>query len=662
MMKVMRKTWGMLAAALSGVMLAMCYPGFALDGLVWVWAIPLMAALWIRGDKNAQCGNRVKWRGFGLGWLCGMVFWLINVSWLAAMGDLDGVPPAAANFAWVGLSAYLSLYFGIWGAVLASVGNPWRKSDQVTNSNKEKAQSKPKSRVDQLVEEKLRKADMKSSLAVSGSAGNSTVKASGKFSGGLRESLRTMRFALLAASLWVVLEWLRGWLFTGFGWSGVGVAFHDNATMAQSADLVGVIGLSFLPMLVSAMLLQLVWRMVAEAKVGKFRPHYEIAMSVGLVALAFVYGVVKIDQYKDAESIDVKVLMLQENLPQSLKWGDEAQQMRNYRGYAESLDAKLDELAERSQREAIEQSAESGEAVEQADLTPDVVIMPESSFTQGMVYVGDFGNVYLSDLDNDFLRKDLIRDRGFSVIYGSNLYEGHTVDERIYAKLPGEGADYNVIAISGPDSGRRNDVGYYSDLSIYGKVHLVPFGEFVPDIPFRGPIYGAIYGVDPQSAFAAGTSYDPLNLVVNGQNVGVIPAVCFEDTVGRVTRKFVRDEPQMIVNITNDGWFGKSLAAEQHMANAKFRAIELRRPMLRSANTGVSGIIDMTGSVVDVRTKQRQVVEDAAGSVFVRDALFGYARVPVDPQWTLYAMLGDWFVWFCLALFMMTVFLVKLNK
>ena len=310
-MSFMKNVWGLVAAVLSGVLLAMCYPGFGVDGLVWVWAVPVMAALWVFGNKNTQNGKRVKWRGFGLGWLCGMAFWVINVSWLKSMGDLDGVPAGAAIFAWLGLSAYLSIYFGIWGAVLASVGNPWKESDSLTDSNKEKK----KSRVELLVEEKMMASDEKSALALSGG------KLGGRFQGGVKESFKTMRFALLAASLWVFLEWLRGYLFTGFGWSGVGVAFHDNATMAQSADLVGVIGLSFLPMLMCAMVVQLVRRMVCEARAGKFKPHYEIAMTVGLVALAFVYGVVKIGQYKNAESIDVKVVLLQENIPQTLKWG-----------------------------------------------------------------------------------------------------------------------------------------------------------------------------------------------------------------------------------------------------------------------------------------------------------------------------------------------------
>ena len=93
-----------------------------------------------------------------------------------------------------------------------------------------------------------------------------------------------------------------------------------------------------------------------------------------------------------------------------------------------------------------------------------------------------------------------------------------------------------------------------------------------------------------------------MTVPIGDGDIQLIPSVCFEDTVGRLTRKFVRTEPQLIINVTNDGWFKDSEAARQHMANAKFRAIELRRPMVRSANTGVSGIISTTGSLVDPTT------------------------------------------------------------
>jgi apolipoprotein N-acyltransferase len=635
-MNVLRKYWGFGLALLSGVMLAMCFPGYNVGGLVWLWSVPLMVALWCDGDSK-----RPKLRGFILSWVCGLVFWLMTVDWLLAMGDLDTVPEAGARFAWIGLSVYLALYFGVWGIFLTTVGNPWKSSSA-------KVVVEKKSRIDKLVEEKLAKGGKKKFVLI----------------GGFGTSMRVMRFAVMHASLWVVLEWLRGWLFTGFTWNGVGVAFHDTATMSQAADLVGVVGLSFLPMLFCSMLTQLGKRMFDEVRAGgKFKAHWEIVFTIGLVVISFIYGVTKIKEHKNAESLAVKVLLLQPNISQNEKWGDEIQQVKNYEWFASEAAEAFKEI----NREAIEASAKTGES-QQAEL-PDVVILPESALTHGLIYEGDTENAYLLPMASQILNYDLLANGKHSVIFGSNFYEGETTDTGMGPQLgvkPSGGKDYNSIAIAGPrvkvENDEKEEIYTVSKLDIYGKVHLVPFGEYFPDIPFRETIYSALYGSNPGMNFTKGTSFEPLPLQVGDVQVGVIPAVCFEDSVGRVTRKFVRDSPQMIVNVTNDGWFGKSKAAEQHMANAKFRAIELRRPMVRSANTGVSCIIDTAGGLVDPVTKMKQVLTDENGSIFTAGNMFGYVRVPVNPRWTLYALAGDWFVILCAIMAMSMIVIGKFKN
>lgn len=618
-------------------MLAMCFPGYNVGGFVWVWSVPLMVALWCGGDSK-----KPKLRGFILSWVCGLVFWLMTVNWLLAMGDLDAVPAAGARFAWIGLSVYLALYFGVWGIFLTTVGNPWKLGSAEVVVEK-------KSRIDLLVEQKLAKSGAKKRMFLMGGFGT---------------SMRVMRFAVMHASLWVVLEWLRGWLFTGFTWNGLGVAFHDTAVMAQAADLVGVVGLSFLPMLVCSMMVQLGKRLIDEARVGgKFKAHLESAFTVGLVVMVFIYGVFKMREMKQAETMAVKVLLLQPNISQNDKWGDDIQQVKNYEWFAR----KVGEAFENQNREAIESSAKTGES-QQAEL-PDVVILPESALLHGLVYEDNVKNAFLLPMADQILRYDLLARGDHSVIFGSNFYEGKTTDTGMGPQLGPiyGGRDYNAIAIAGPRVEVENDESdeqffTVSKLDIYGKVHLVPFGEYFPDIPFRDSIYSALYGSNPGMNFTKGTSFEPLPLKVGETQVGVIPAVCFEDSVGRVTRKFVRDAPQMIVNVTNDGWFGKSKAAEQHMANAKFRAIELRRPMVRCANTGVSCIIDVAGGVVDPVTKKQQVLTDENGSIFTDGSMFGYVRVPMNPRWTLYALAGDWFVILCAILAMVMIVIGKFKK
>jgi apolipoprotein N-acyltransferase len=98
----------------------------------------------------------------------------------------------------------------------------------------------------------------------------------------------------------------------------------------------------------------------------------------------------------------------------------------------------------------------------------------------------------------------------------------------------------------------------------------------------------------------------------------------------------------VIVNVTNDGWFKESAAATQHFANARFRAIEFRRPMIRCANNGVSAAVDTTGSTAHPDTGKPQILADANGSNFTRGSLLTQLNVPVQPTFSLYAIIGDW--------------------
>ena len=104
-----RSLWPLIAALVSGVLLAMCFPGFGnFSGLVWVWMLPLLPAIWRGGSKRY---------GFGIAYLSGLVFWLLNLKWLWTVSGLGAMA----------MAAFLALYFGAWGAIAVSLGNPWRK-------------------------------------------------------------------------------------------------------------------------------------------------------------------------------------------------------------------------------------------------------------------------------------------------------------------------------------------------------------------------------------------------------------------------------------------------------------------------------------------------------------------------------------------------------
>lgn len=607
-MRFLLRVWPFLAAALGGVLLAGCFPGFEISvGLVWVWSVPLFLGLWLGG------GERRKWFGFFVGLVSGLGFWLVNLKWLISMGELETVPLGGAMFGWFALSFYMALYFGVWGMFVSGVGNPWREQ-------KRKALSGIEARIAEKSEAKV-----------------------GRDSG-FKKSLRTLGYGVMHASFWVLLEWLRGWLMTGFGWNGLGVAFHEVLVIAQLADVVGVAGLSFLPILVVSVALQVIWGMVGEVRAGKFRPHWEIGVTLGLVACAFSYGVNRMGHFSGVETRDVRVLLVQENIPQSAKW-DERLQAQQYQGYLESTFGGLERL-EREDLERVKDIKE-GEVFELR--RPDFVIFPESAMTEPLMYVEGEEGFYLSP-QNAGLINAVMKDSNFKLIFGANLMEAELKGNRLGWMEQGVGRDYNVLSIVDPAI-LKEEASPFETIQVYKKNHLVIFGEYLPAIPGLDWVMEKSSGAKFGSNFSRGEVLDPVMVEVRGEDLGIIPSVCFEDTVGRLERKFVRPGAQLMVNVTNDGWFAKSEAAAQQVANAKFRSIELRRPLVRSANTGVSCVVDVMGSLVDPKTGERQVLEKD-GDHFVRGTLYGVARVPVEGEITIYALLGDWFVGLCGVMFL----------
>jgi len=596
-----------LAAVVSGLLLAMCFPGFEVSsGLVWIWPIPLMVGLWLGGGEKKR-----KRFGFRLAWVAGLTFWLLNIKWLMAMGELPTVPMAGAVAGWLMLGVYLAVYFGLWGVVAASFGNPWKQSEvrELT-----------------AIEKKMADKAAKPKRSISG-FGN---------------SMRVIAYAVLHASLWVVLEWLRGWMLTGFGWNGLGVAFHDVPVVMQAADLVGVTGIAFVPMFLASIIAQTGKRLIDEVRAGKFQAHFEIATGIGLVALVFAYGVNRMSYYANADFDAVRVMIVQENIKQSLKW-DEGLEAQHYINYLTSIEHGLAEVEELNQAK-MRQAIETGEEVEIE--YPDLLVLPESSFTQSLVYVESKDEVYMPFQTMDALVDNIYAENHFKTVFGANLIGGMIVDDAIL--YDPERDAYNAFVVA--DSRVATEENYPTKhLQVHGKNHLVPFGEFVPEVPLLGSVAELFSGMAYGKNFSRSGSYEPLDVELRGRDYQLIPSICFEDTVGRLVRKFARPEQQILVNITNDGWFGESEAVQQHMANSKFRCVEVRRPMARAANTGISGVVSVIGSMAGKKEGEFHMI-GTPEDPFVKGTFYGNVEVPRESIMTLYAMAGDWFVVLCLLL------------
>ena len=212
-----------------------------------------------------------------------------------------------------------------------------------------------------------------------------------------------------------------------------------------------------------------------------------------------------------------------------------------------------------------------------------------------------------------------------------------------------DGGDVYNAAILFSDGGER--------VQMYRKVHLVPFGEFVPG-RHTVPLLARIVGDQVPGDFKAGKEHNVFTLT-NG-DVQVAPLICFEDTIGELTRQFVLPTDtspgaNLLVDVTNDGWFQHSAGSHQHLANAIFRCVEMRRPMLRAANTGVTCIVNQFGRVT-------QMLRDETGSTFTEGVLTGEINVPTEQELTFYARHGELFAKLCAGITLLALAALSLLR
>ncbi len=400
--------------------------------------------------------------------------------------------------------------------------------------------------------------------------------------GDFTRSGANLRTALLGAVAWTALEWLRGLGALSFGWNGLGVALHGNLALIQLAEYTGVGGLSFLAAFTNLIAVMTVRRFLGETRSRRLRPHWDFSVCMALIAAAFALGVRTVFTPAAPGAIPLRVAAVQANIPQEEKFDQAFARM------IETRYAKLTEMALATR--------------------PQLLLWPEAA-TPGMLFQSEEALEFV---------------RAFARHEGLNFLLG-TLDS------DGERHDYNVAALF-TNNGEK--------LQFYRKMHLVPFGEY---IPFRKafPPFEWIIGDLVPGDFTPGTEYTLLNL--ENPKLRAAALVCFEDTLGDLTRHFVAAGAQLLINVTNDGWFLRSQGSEQHLANAVFRAVENRRPLVRAANTGVTAVVNPLGRVVNAFRPD--------GSPFGEGVLADVVQVPpaTAPQ-TFYTRHGECFSQACAAL------------
>jgi apolipoprotein N-acyltransferase len=422
--------------------------------------------------------------------------------------------------------------------------------------------------------------------------------------------------------VWTACEFVRGRIFTGFPWYQLGQSQHDFLAMIQVADLAGGLAVTFLVAAVNGLAAEALMRVPAVR--GWFRlpdrPASRLRGQVigvaGLLGAALVYGGWRLSQSEFAAGPHVALLQT------SVLQGD--------RMAASETTPNRD--PENDNEEA--QTAKLTLKALQAPAKPDLIVWPETTFPYWWreVAPGAPPSRELDEWQSDLrFRQDMARrvatNSQTSVLLGLNA--------EVYG-ADGRPRRYNSAMLVPPDGG---------PVTRYDKIHLVPFGEYVP-LRDTFPILKKLAPYDFDYSLTPGEAATRFHLTAGGMMYTFGVLICYEDSYAELARAYVRPGPEppvdFLVNISNDGWFMGTSEHAEHLAVSRFRAVEGRRALVRAVNGGISAVIDGNGRVVALPA----ATWDASHSV---TALVSGA-VPIDARTSLYARLGDWLPWGCAGL------------
>ena len=348
------------------------------------------------------------------------------------------------------------------------------------------------------------------------------------------------RVIALAASL-TVSEWLRGHALTGFPWNTLGYALSEPLALAQTASLIGLWGLTFLTVAIFASPAVLI-----DGTSRGRKPWIAPTSAIAVLIAMTVFGAIRLSQHPTVMLPGPKLRIMQPNLQQDAKF--------NYAAKAEVMKKYL----------ALSDRASGPQSTGVRDV--NILIWPESAFPFFLTHEPE-AMAQIADL----------LPKGTVLITGSVRAPDVPPGTRITRA-------YNSIYIIDHDG---------TVLSVYDKLHLVPFGEFLPFQDFMEKI-GFEQLTKIQGGFIPGVRRRSME-VPNAPRM--LPLICYEAIFpGDVVER--SDRPGWIVNVTNDGWFGISTGPYQHLQQARLRAIEQGLPLVRAANTGISAVIDPLGRMV----------------------------------------------------------------
>jgi len=327
--------------------------------------------------------------------------------------------------------------------------------------------------------------------------------------------------ALYVASSWVLLEFLRTYLFTGFGWNLLGYSQISFPYIIQISDITGVYGVSFVIILVNILIYY--WLRNKKEKIY-------LLSAISIVFCLSIYGYIKIDKYSNPYGDKISVGIIQPNIDQYKKWD---------KNYVDEILSTIKQNVSIFENENI-----------------DLIVYPETTLPGYLQYETNI---------IDFI-KEVSKFSKLSLVGGASYN-----DKNIYN---------SIFAITKD--------GLFLDK--HDKNHLVIFGEFIPFRKILSKYFGILNSLGD---YAKGKYMN----VFTYENFSVGSTICSENFFPNLSRELVLNGAKILTNHTNDAWFFDSFAPYQHFVMNVFRAIENRKNVIVSANTGLSAIIDSAGKV-----------------------------------------------------------------
>lgn len=469
-------------------------------------------------------------------------------------------------------------------------------------------------------------------------------------------------FAL--SSLWILLEWLRSWIFTGFPWNLLGVSQWQNIMLIQICEYTGVFGVSFVVILINIALYFAIHGFRHSLPQGKYKRPYPLIVAIVILITSHSFGTSlynnAVATYKTDYS-EIAVGVVQPHLSQRRE-GTGRQSSEALQACKILTDKLLS--ADRQRRLMHEnhgtanlENIDSSEAKKMLKEL-DLVVWPESAVPRCYYEMYDY-EMYVREAKHKGDKSRLAAleaKKPFGAIYretvrgilkdlnGKPLILGTLT----FNKEPGKGMHNSALMLKDGKPEHKKDH-FYDQADVYSKVHIVPFGEFIP-LAWKFPVLDKWLGLG--RSLAPGKAFHPLT-VKEGIRAGAL--ICYEDVFAYTARGQAQNGANFLLVITNDAWYPKSSEPEQHYINSIFRTVETRLPMVRCGNSDYSVLISHCGETVDAVVKRY----DNEGNVILNPGIkksesgVFLVRVQNQPQQTFYTRYGNVFVLLCGLIFLL---------